>query len=118
MPNDLGPPELQQVAARPFVAENPLVVPGLVQPAPVPLLLPRPRLARVSVVDVADLTAEHPVVQLPKDLGRDHRPVVVGPAPDDGIESVQDGLQRGALEPPPDVPHLLPLTLHRLLARL
>src|SRR5262245_22887105 len=117
MPNNPGPTELQEIATRPFVAEDPMIVPALVQPAPVFLLLPAPRLARVPVINITDLTVEHPAIQLPKELGRNHRSIVVGPAPDDGIESVQNGLQRGALEASPDVCYLLSLVLDRLPAR-
>src|SRR5262245_14736252 len=117
MPQDRRPAKLQQVAARPCVAEDPVVVPGLVEFAPVTLLLPGSRLATMPVVDVTDLASEHPVIQLPKERRRDHRSVVVGPAPDDGVQLVENGLDRRALASPPDVPSLLSLGLDRFLAR-
>src|SRR5450759_1566540 len=96
VPDDAGPGELDAVGAAVAVAEHPPVPPGLVERAEVPVDDPVPRLVRVTVL--GPLVGEPPQVAIQRGerVAGHHRPVVGGPAPDDGVEP---GDHRGRVGP-------------------
>src|SRR5262245_36248773 len=99
-----------------FVPEHPAVVAFRVQLAPVAFRQPLPRLVGVHSSGVTQGPAVHPVVQIVERPGRHHHAVVVGPAPDDGVEPPQDGPDTVTFQLTPGVPYLLPQRAHRFLA--
>ena len=100
--DDLRPGELEQVGAAVAVAEHPPVLPGLVEPAEVPVDDPVLRLVRVAVL--GPLVGELPqvAVQRGEHLAGHHRPVVGRPPPHDGVEPLQHRRRVG----PAQGPHL------------
>ncbi|BAH47094.1 putative transposase (plasmid) [Rhodococcus opacus B4] len=72
------------------IAEHPLVVPELVEPAEVAICNPPLRLAGVAAAGPPPCEPPHVVVQRGESLAGHHAPVVGGPAPDDGVEPGDD----------------------------
>src|SRR5664279_3596362 len=107
--DDTGPGELRAVRAAVAVAEYPLVPPGHVELPEVPVHNPVPRLVRVTKLGPLVCKPPQVPVQRIECLAGHDRPVVGGPAPDDGVEPYQHryrvGPSQGAhlgAEPFPD----------------
>jgi hypothetical protein len=109
VPDDLRPGELPEVGTTVVVAEYPSVLPGLVEPAEVPVDDPALRLVRVATCRPLVGELEHVVVQRGEGLAGHHRPVVGRPAAHDRVDRPQhrrwvrpsQGLELAA-EPFPD----------------
>src|SRR5262245_17994457 len=85
VPDDREPTELQKVTTAVLVAKHPVVLLGLVQPAPVALDAPRPGLLGMGEPGVTLRAVEHPLVQLTERPVCDHPAVIASPATNDRV---------------------------------
>src|SRR5690349_19662244 len=104
VPDDLEPPELEEVGPRVLVTKHPTVIPLSVQPAPVAVLAPLPGLVGMHALRVACGTALHPVIHPRERFGCHDRAVVIGPATDNRVEPPENGADVVAAESGPLLP--------------
>ncbi|MGB3612752.1 MAG: hypothetical protein WBA10_03090, partial [Elainellaceae cyanobacterium] len=82
---------LNRQGARGFITEgHPGWVVLRVKVAPVALEAPALSLVWMSVLDVSPLTHSHPLVEMFEHCRRNLVAVVIGPAPDEGIETANN----------------------------
>src|SRR5205823_11624255 len=106
MPVDPEPAEFEEVVAGALVAKHPGVVALWIQLAPVPLQAPGLGLMGMRVLQIAYGAVVHPAIQLVKDGRGDRRPEVVGPTPDQRVETPENRRDVLATEPEPGVAQL------------
>ena len=101
MPFNGKPGEFLKVSARLFVAKGSGILSVKVQTSPVFAFQQISGFDGMCSSGISDLSTEHPVVWFLEGAAGSLFSVIVGPAPDAGVEGIDDGLDIGSVEVKP-----------------